>query len=134
MCKALFSTSCQRPTPQVVNRIVGNYDTIGPDWTDGALVAVIATVGHGCMWPQLRQWRERRSEPGYIKVIGGYKTDNRRAIKYSDGPTDEDVYLRGTSASSSEALGTLTSTFTAEAAGTVAPLTLWKRVKRWSHR
>jgi hypothetical protein len=100
----------------------------------GALFVVIATVGHGWAWPRLRQWRSRRSEPGYIKVVGGYKTDNRRVIKYSDGTRDEDVRLGGASASSSEPLGTLTSTFTAEAAGTVAPSTLWKRVKRWSQK
>jgi hypothetical protein len=58
----------------------------------GAAVLLVATLAHGWAWPRLRQWRAKRREPGYLKIVGGFRTANLLVIKYANGRQDATVF------------------------------------------
>jgi len=80
------------------------------------LVAV--AVGHGWAWPHLRQWHAQRQEPGYVKIVGGFKSNRRRVIRYADGTQDVTAYAEGAFVSVA-ALG---------ATASVTKLPWWRRI------
>ena len=66
------------------------------------------------LWPR---WRARRlsRQDGVIKIVGGFKSPDRREIRYEDGTEDVDVYAGAAAVFA----------FGGSATGTVTPATRW---------
>ena len=108
----------------MITAAVSRWGTEADSWIIlGAGLLFIGTLLDG-LRPRWREWRARRREDGYIKIVGGYKTVNRREIRYADGTQDVDI----------QAKGAFVATLTPHTAGAEAPPTpptWWKRIKFW---
>ena len=109
----------------VVAAAVSRWGTEADPWIIlGACLLFLGTLAHG--WhPRWEKWRAQRREPGYVKIVGGFKSAERRVIRYSDGSQDTDVYPTTAIVAAAAFNPSLTST----AAGIVT-LPLWDRIKR----
>src|SRR5271155_5427295 len=78
----------------VIAAAVSRWGTEADPWIIlGAALLFLGTLAHG--WhPRWEKWRAQRREPGYLKIVGGYKSTERRIIRYADGSQEADVYLR----------------------------------------
>jgi hypothetical protein len=79
-------------TGAVITAIADHWS--GASWLAfliGGSALVLASLGHGWARPRWVQWRAQRREPGYVKVVGGFKSDTRTVIRYADGSSDVTV-------------------------------------------
>src|ERR1019366_5377046 len=71
-------------------------------------VLIVLTLAHGWVRPRWVDWRARRREAGYVKIVGGFKSDRRRVIRYADGREDVTVYAQGALVATAALSGTAT--------------------------
>lgn len=57
-----------------------------------AVGLIVLTFGHGWLLPHVRQWRAACRSPGYLKIVGGYRTDSQLVIRYRGGKQDVTVF------------------------------------------
>jgi hypothetical protein len=96
-------------------------------WSGGSWLAfmivggalIVLALGHGWVRPRLVDWRSRRQEEGYVKIVGGFKSARRRVIRYADG--SEEV--------TTNAQGALVAVAALSGTGTVKYPTRWKRFR-----
>jgi hypothetical protein len=53
-----------------------------------ACVLLVGAYAHGWALPRWRQWRTGRREPGYLRIVGGFRSDTRTVIRYANGRQD----------------------------------------------
>jgi hypothetical protein len=97
------------------------------EWGHAAAPYLFAVVGVCALWiawdvfrPKWVQWRASRREGGYLKIVGGFKSDRRRIVRYADGSQDTDIYATAAG----------TTTLTGIAAGTWSMPSRWDRLKQ----
>jgi hypothetical protein len=61
----------------------------------GAGVIMVVTLAHGWAWPRWMQRRAGRHESGYLKITGGFRSDNRLVIRYKGGRQDTTLMPSG---------------------------------------
>jgi hypothetical protein len=99
----------------------------------GAIVLLVAVVVHGLAWPRWQLWRAGRREPGYLRIVGGYRTNFRLVIRYKNGRQEATVFPP-TAQVTATAYGAATVAGTAYgtvgATGPAQP-TSWKDWREW---
>jgi hypothetical protein len=107
----------------LITAVVSRWGTKADSWIIlGAGLLFIGTLLDG-LRPKVRAWRARRREDGYLKIVGGYKTVNRREIRYADGTQDVDIQGKG-------AAGIALTPHAAGACSMPPPSTRWEQIKR----
>jgi hypothetical protein len=91
-----------------------------------AVVLLVGVLAHGLAWPRWQLWRAGRREPGYLRIVGGYRSDLRLVIRYKNGRQDATVFPP-TAQVTGTAYGTVGMT------GPTSP-TSWKDWREWWRR